>query len=605
MKGGGNGIVPALAAAAATSSAAVAARVALIEQKPQPQSVPGQPSKVNGLKKLQQKTKQNINNNNNNGLVNGNVRREKDVLHLPAEVSEQKDVAPQLVDSEKKKGVLQAEANDRKEDILSAVGLENDVQSSLATDKKDIQSSVSDKKDIQSTASDPKESQARKKKASRAKKKGLKRKKHRHNGKIAKATATATKEEAAATDTAAASSATGGATKVEAKVKPHLIEGVRIATVEPMAKRPKLQLAKAGEGDKPKTNGGQPIAPIIQLDPEDDEEDEDTSDEAYIVRHQLALIEERRRFETYLKFPWSTRPRANRRVDSRAESSGANTPDSASPAPHLAGCGGGGVGDNESIPSPLAHPLEGFNENGEMVGATARPQTRRRTTSSKLKDQTERRSATPDIKDTFVEPSPFEPLIFPLSEEVYQKMLAERYAPPKYEALKPEVKRTKSKSTSSNGDGGSSGAGKSKRRSSKSKTKLVNGQFNGQLNGHQTADAAEATSSTATAAKINGGGVGMEEEVEEDMDDGVDYDPEPEDMLLEELEEDYPKHHLAPLDDDDEMLHGTDNLYNSAIDAYLGDQEALEEDMADDPFGDDDPNDPEWKTRSDGSRKRL
>ncbi|XP_017141484.1 uncharacterized protein LOC108155281 isoform X4 [Drosophila miranda] len=633
IKAGGNGIVPAAAAA-------------LNEQKPQPQPqpqpvlVPVQPLKVNGLKKLQQKTKQKINNNNNNGLVNGNGKKEKDAL-LQAEASEKKDIPPKELESAKEAVVqglaVQAEAND-KNDILSAVGLENDAQSSSAADKKDIQSSdaekkvipspasdqmdiqskASDQKDIQSTASDQKDIQstasdtkdilpsaASRKKASRAKKKGLKRKKHRPNGKIEKATATTTKEAAvavAATPSASASvdAAASAAIKGEAKSKPHLIEGVRIAVVEPMAKRPKLQLAKAGEGDKPKTNAGQAIAPIVQLDPEEDEEDEDTSDEAYIVRHQLALIEERQRFETYLKFPWSTRPRANRRIDSRAESSGANTPDSASPAPHLAG--GAGAGDNESIPSPLAHPLEGFNENGEMLGATSQPQLRRRTTSSKLKDQAERRSATPDIKDTFVEPSPFEPLIFPLSEEVYQKMLAERYAPPKYEVLKPEVKRTKSKSTSSNGDGGSTGAGKSKRRSSsKLKSKLVNVQ----QNGHPTADAAgkAASASRAGKAKINGGG-GIEEEVEEEMDDGVDYDPEPEDMLWEELEEDYPKHHLAPLDDD-EMLHGSDDLHNSAIDSYLDDPEALEEDMADDPFGDDDPNDPEWKTRSDGSRKRL
>ncbi|XP_033232821.1 uncharacterized protein nsl1 isoform X3 [Drosophila pseudoobscura] len=630
IKAGGNGIVPAAAAA-------------LNEQKPQPQPqpqpvlLPGQPLKVNGLKKLQQKTKHKINNNNNNGLVNGNAKKEKDVLQQ-AEASEKKDIPPKELESAKEAVVqglaVQTEAND-KNDILSAVGLENDAQSSSAADKKDIQSSdaekkvislpasdqkdiqskASDQKDIQSTASDQKDIQstandtkdilpsaASRKKASRAKKKGLKRKKHRPNGKIEKATAATTKEAAVAAAAAPSASASvdAAAIKGETKSKPHLIEGVRIATVEPMAKRPKLQLAKAGEGDKPKTNAGQAIAPIVQLDPEEDEEDEDTSDEAYIVRHQLALIEERQRFETYLKFPWSTRPRANRRIDSRAESSGANTPDSASPAPHLAG--GAGAGDNESIPSPLAHPLEGFNENGEMLGATSRPQSRRRTTSSKLKDQAERRSATPDIKDTFVEPSPFEPLIFPLSEEVYQKMLAERYAPPKYEVLKPEVKRTKSKSTSSNGDGGSTGAGKSKRRrSSKSKSKLVNGQ----QNGHPTADAAgkAASASRAGKAKINGGG-GLEEELEGEMDDGVDYDPEPEDILWEELEEDYPKHHLAPLDDD-EMLNGPDDLYNSAIDSYLDDPEALEEDMGDDPFGDDDPNDPEWKTRSDGSRKRL
>jgi len=46
------------------------------------------------------------------------------------------------------------------------------------------------------------------------------------------------------------------------------------------------------------------------------------------------------------------------------------------------------------------------------------------------------------------------------------------------------------------------------------------------------------------------------------------------------------------------------DLYDAAIDAYLGDPDALEEDMADDPFEDDDPNDPEWKTRAEGVRSR-
>ena len=57
--------------------------------------------------------------------------------------------------------------------------------------------------------------------------------------------------------------------------------------------------------------------------------------EEYIQeKHVRALLEERKKFSTFLKFPYSTRSRANRRTDSRAESSGANTPDPASPAPH-------------------------------------------------------------------------------------------------------------------------------------------------------------------------------------------------------------------------------------------------------------------------------
>lgn len=71
------------------------------------------------------------------------------------------------------------------------------------------------------------------------------------------------------------------------------------------------------------------------------EDDEDISDDAMFLRHERALTEERRKFQTYLKFPWSTRSRANRRIDSRAESSGANTPDPSSPAPQTPSVFGG------------------------------------------------------------------------------------------------------------------------------------------------------------------------------------------------------------------------------------------------------------------------
>lgn len=60
-------------------------------------------------------------------------------------------------------------------------------------------------------------------------------------------------------------------------------------------------------------------------------QDEDISTESYAQRHEQALIEERKKFTTFLKFPYSTRSRANRRIDS--QSSGANTPDPMSPAP--------------------------------------------------------------------------------------------------------------------------------------------------------------------------------------------------------------------------------------------------------------------------------
>jgi KAT8 regulatory NSL complex subunit 1 len=75
-------------------------------------------------------------------------------------------------------------------------------------------------------------------------------------------------------------------------------------------------------------------------------EEEDISDECLVVKHDKALLEERKKFETYLKFPLTSRSRANRRIDSRGnDSSGANTPitDPTSPAPAVT------VGDLEVI----------------------------------------------------------------------------------------------------------------------------------------------------------------------------------------------------------------------------------------------------------------
>jgi hypothetical protein len=54
---------------------------------------------------------------------------------------------------------------------------------------------------------------------------------------------------------------------------------------------------------------------------------EDVTDESITTIHDKALLDERKKFETYLKFPLTSRSRANRRIDSRGnESSGANTP---------------------------------------------------------------------------------------------------------------------------------------------------------------------------------------------------------------------------------------------------------------------------------------
>lgn len=54
--------------------------------------------------------------------------------------------------------------------------------------------------------------------------------------------------------------------------------------------------------------------------------DEDVSEQAVQERHSRCEEAERKKFMSYIKLPLVSRGRANRRTDSRAESSGANTP---------------------------------------------------------------------------------------------------------------------------------------------------------------------------------------------------------------------------------------------------------------------------------------
>lgn len=61
----------------------------------------------------------------------------------------------------------------------------------------------------------------------------------------------------------------------------------------------------------------------MQLTQQDIEED--LSQEALVKMHEKALEDERKKFASYLKYPNTSRSRANRRIDSHA-SSGTNTP---------------------------------------------------------------------------------------------------------------------------------------------------------------------------------------------------------------------------------------------------------------------------------------
>ncbi|KAG4075445.1 hypothetical protein HA402_015098 [Bradysia odoriphaga] len=164
----------------------------------------------------------------------------------------------------------------------------------------------------------------------------------------------------------------------------------------------------------------------------EEEEEEDISSDGMIARHERAFLDERKKFSTFLKFPWSTRSRANRRIDSQMDSSGANTPDPTSPAPETPA----GVGDHESVPSPAppSTPLtsqedsttdcplaSGQPSNGNIIDPNTLKPERRRTLSSKksVEDQSHR-SNSPEPREVI---QPFEPLEFPLTEASYEEML--------------------------------------------------------------------------------------------------------------------------------------------------------------------------------------
>uniref|UniRef100_A0A1A9WFN7 PEHE domain-containing protein n=1 Tax=Glossina brevipalpis TaxID=37001 RepID=A0A1A9WFN7_9MUSC len=332
---------------------------------------------------------------------------------------------------------------------------------------------------------------------------------------------------------------------------------------------------------------------VVEINGENDQFDddiyafeEDISDEAMILRHERALTEERRKFQTYLKFPWSTRSRANRRIDSRAESSGANTPDPSSPAPQTSSVG---CGDQESIPSPLASnsllnsldvTLEAGDTSTSFLGINSEYNKRcerRRTTSTKRDRELERRSSTPDFKEII---PPYEPMKFPLSDEQYDDLLramscdyplenkqSDEYYQPTASTVKyprnNHVKRGSRTSVSGGGD-----KSNCRNKTNNKSTKLI---------------------SADGAMMVNENGDFMGSIYNENIDD-----------------DDYPRHHLAPNDDHvgssgRSFTHDDDDYYDDEYGAYVGrgKREARGNDSDGettdtDPFQDDDPNDPEW-----------
>uniref|UniRef100_A0A182Q8H2 PEHE domain-containing protein n=1 Tax=Anopheles farauti TaxID=69004 RepID=A0A182Q8H2_9DIPT len=151
------------------------------------------------------------------------------------------------------------------------------------------------------------------------------------------------------------------------------------------------------------------------------QDEEDISEEAIMLKHDRALQEERKKFRTYLKFPWS-RPRAKRRTDSRAGSSGGNTPDPTSPAPPTP------MVEHDSSPACPSTPLtphdgQELSEANVMNAINSlHKKERRRTVSSKREDQQAQGAGTttPDTREVV---SPYEPLQFPLEDGTFEHML--------------------------------------------------------------------------------------------------------------------------------------------------------------------------------------
>ncbi|XP_052863305.1 uncharacterized protein LOC128269941 [Anopheles cruzii] len=155
------------------------------------------------------------------------------------------------------------------------------------------------------------------------------------------------------------------------------------------------------------------------------QDEEDISEEAIHLKHDRALQEERKKFQTFLKFPWS-RPRANRRTESRAGSqSGPNTPDPTSPAPPTP------MVEHDSSPACPSTPLT--PQDGQVLSEanvinafnkSLSKKERRRTVSSKREEQQQAHTGggntPPDTRELV---SPYESLQFPLTDDIYDEML--------------------------------------------------------------------------------------------------------------------------------------------------------------------------------------
>ncbi|KAI5706902.1 hypothetical protein M8J76_014106 [Diaphorina citri] len=146
-----------------------------------------------------------------------------------------------------------------------------------------------------------------------------------------------------------------------------------------------------------------------------EEEVEDISDETLMRRHEKYELEERKKFRSYVLPGYNISRRAHKRTDSRAESSGANTPDAQSPKHQpdlLPPTSGDGTSPLTSPPLSSADiPLE--PKRRSLASRTV-------TVSESSSREEQVRCTSPESMD---EVSPYSPLQFPLSDEQYAHLL--------------------------------------------------------------------------------------------------------------------------------------------------------------------------------------
>nr|CAI5826328.1 unnamed protein product [Callosobruchus analis] len=176
-------------------------------------------------------------------------------------------------------------------------------------------------------------------------------------------------------------------------------------------------------------------------DPSQDSDGEDLSEESVVARHDRCEHEEKKRFLSYLKLPMGHgRQRSHKRTDSRAESSGANTPDPMSPhsttpttgqpLPSGTGAeppdaGAASVGGSPIVSPPATPQSLQLDDSGPLPSIAV---LRRRTMSAcrwgqTSKDDIEAPEGGTSVAAAVEEVAPYDRRTFPISEDVYEQII--------------------------------------------------------------------------------------------------------------------------------------------------------------------------------------